>query len=223
MRATPLFPYLALLRVGFTLPPVLPPARCALTAPFHPYLATYPWHTGTNTGAPKAMLSVSGVGDQAVCFLWHWPWARAPQALPGTLPNGARTFLPVARPKMTARAVGRLSGRLPLLLYPCTQSRSHGNADFSIKEGLIYPDLPTVHGSDCSDVQGCTNAAGAGCGGAAQQSFAFPPLHLDVQVPRSTGGARAAIHGGQMWRHVRPLQVVEHEGKRKPRFSLSVP
>lgn len=33
--------YLVLLRVGFTLPPVSPPARCALTAPFHPYLATY--------------------------------------------------------------------------------------------------------------------------------------------------------------------------------------
>ena len=31
----------------------------------------------------------------AVCFLLHFPWARAPQALPGTLPCGARTFLPV--------------------------------------------------------------------------------------------------------------------------------
>jgi len=41
-------PYLVLLRVGFTLPPSLLPERCALTAPFHPYL-------------PK----------QAVCFLWH--------------------------------------------------------------------------------------------------------------------------------------------------------
>ena len=30
-------PYLVLLRVGFCLPPVLPRARCALTAPFHPY------------------------------------------------------------------------------------------------------------------------------------------------------------------------------------------
>jgi hypothetical protein len=30
-------PYLVLLRVGFTLPLMLPPARCALTAPFHPY------------------------------------------------------------------------------------------------------------------------------------------------------------------------------------------
>jgi hypothetical protein len=33
-------PYLALLRAGFCLPPTLPPARCALTAPFHPYPST---------------------------------------------------------------------------------------------------------------------------------------------------------------------------------------
>jgi len=32
-----LFPYLVLLRVGFTLPPMLPPTRYALNAPFHPY------------------------------------------------------------------------------------------------------------------------------------------------------------------------------------------
>jgi len=30
-------PYSVLLPVGFALPPALPPARCALTAPFHPY------------------------------------------------------------------------------------------------------------------------------------------------------------------------------------------
>src|SRR6476646_2879123 len=30
-------PYLALLRAGICLPPMLPPARCALTATFHPY------------------------------------------------------------------------------------------------------------------------------------------------------------------------------------------
>lgn len=30
--------YLTLLRVGFALPPLLPASRCALTAPFHPYL-----------------------------------------------------------------------------------------------------------------------------------------------------------------------------------------
>ena len=31
--------YLVLLRVGFTLPLVLPLTRCALTAPFHPYFS----------------------------------------------------------------------------------------------------------------------------------------------------------------------------------------
>ncbi len=31
--------------------------------------------------------------SRAVYFLWHFPWAHAPQALPGTLPYGARTFL----------------------------------------------------------------------------------------------------------------------------------
>ena len=35
-------PYLALLRAGFCLPPMLPRARCALTAPFHPYPSTRP-------------------------------------------------------------------------------------------------------------------------------------------------------------------------------------
>src|ERR1700735_4158797 len=31
-------PYSVLLPVGFAMPPALPPARCALTAPFHPFL-----------------------------------------------------------------------------------------------------------------------------------------------------------------------------------------
>ncbi len=52
VRAAPLLSYLVLLRVGFTLPLLLPIARCALTAPFHPYrTASYP----------------------AVYFLWHFP------------------------------------------------------------------------------------------------------------------------------------------------------
>ncbi len=32
--------------------------------------------------------------DPAVYSLLHFPWAHAPQGLPGTLPYGARTFLP---------------------------------------------------------------------------------------------------------------------------------
>ena len=45
-------PYLVLLRVGFALPVALLRQRCALTAPFHPYL---------------------DVATGAVCFLWHFP------------------------------------------------------------------------------------------------------------------------------------------------------
>ncbi len=59
-------PYLVLLPVGFTVPLASPHARCALTAPFHPY--------------PQA---ATGVG--AVCFLWHFPWGRPRRALPGTV------------------------------------------------------------------------------------------------------------------------------------------
>ena len=47
-------PYTVLLPVGFTLPLPLPVARCALTAPFHPY-----------PSLPKR--------GQAVCFLLHFP------------------------------------------------------------------------------------------------------------------------------------------------------
>ena len=32
-------------------------------------------------------------GEPAVYFLWHFPWAHTPQALPGALSEGARTFL----------------------------------------------------------------------------------------------------------------------------------
>jgi len=39
VRTTPVFPYLVLLRMGFTLPCLLPAMRCALTTPFHPYPA----------------------------------------------------------------------------------------------------------------------------------------------------------------------------------------
>ena len=56
-------------------------------------------------------LTTCRAAGSAVCFLWHFPWARAPQALPGTLPCGARTFLPPAPGRPGAGA--RLPGRLP--------------------------------------------------------------------------------------------------------------
>jgi hypothetical protein len=49
--------YLVLLPVGFTLPPPLPAARCALTAPFHP----------CRPPSPKGRNGLGGM------FLWHFP------------------------------------------------------------------------------------------------------------------------------------------------------
>ena len=44
----------------------------------------------------------------AVYFLLHFPWARAPQALPGTLSTGVRTFLPGASCDVPQRLPDRL-------------------------------------------------------------------------------------------------------------------
>ena len=61
-------PYLVLLRVGFALPAALLRRRCALTAPFHPYL---------------------GLAARAVCFLWHFPSNRLEPALPDVIRHTA--------------------------------------------------------------------------------------------------------------------------------------
>ena len=47
-------PYSALLPVGFTMPPPLPGARCALAAPFHPY----PWTSRCTGGLLSVALSL---------------------------------------------------------------------------------------------------------------------------------------------------------------------
>ena len=74
---------------------VLPRARCALTAPFHPY------QFATGARAPAT--------PWAVCFLLHFPWAHAPQGLPGTLSYGARTFLSRLAEARHQRLPGRLA------------------------------------------------------------------------------------------------------------------
>jgi len=74
-RAAVSFPYLILLRVGFTVPCGVSPARGALL----PHRFTLTTHTRRCRSA--------------VCSLLHWPSARAAQTLSGTLPCGARTFL----------------------------------------------------------------------------------------------------------------------------------
>jgi hypothetical protein len=61
-------PYLVLLRVGFALPAALLRRRCALTAPFHPYL---------------------NLAARAVCFLWHFPSNRLEPAVPDVIRHTA--------------------------------------------------------------------------------------------------------------------------------------
>src|SRR5580692_6948926 len=54
-------------------------------------------------------------------FLLHFPWARAPQALPGTVPSGARTFLhpyPLTRAR-TATVWPTLEGTIRRSGYEC--------------------------------------------------------------------------------------------------------
>src|SRR3989454_5097497 len=95
--------YLALLRLGVAVPRLLPDARWALTPPFHPY----------------------PLDKRAVCSLWPCPSPGGAQALPGSLPCGARTFLdaplqPARRdhrtlppPRGKATDVGRAGASLP--------------------------------------------------------------------------------------------------------------
>jgi hypothetical protein len=59
---------------------------------------------------------------------------------------------------------------------------------------ILY--ISTVPGGQMSEGR-ATQATGR-AGIVPYNPFAFPPLHLDVQVSRSTGRARAAILGGQM-------------------------
>ena len=70
LRFAPL-PYLVLLRAGFTVPRTVASRAVRSYRTFSPLPGLRP----------------------AVCFLWHFPWARALQALPGALSEGARTFL----------------------------------------------------------------------------------------------------------------------------------
>jgi hypothetical protein len=68
-----------LLRVGFALPAALLRRRCALTAPFHPYL---------------------GVAAKAVCSLWHLPSDGLEPGLPDVIRHTAlrsSDFPPVSR------------------------------------------------------------------------------------------------------------------------------
>ncbi len=81
-----LLPYLVLLRVGFSLPPRLPGARCALTAPFHPYPSFEGRYIFCGTFRPRRLNA-------------------AARTLSGTPLCGVRTFLSLpAQPSRSCRS-----------------------------------------------------------------------------------------------------------------------
>jgi hypothetical protein len=72
-----LFPYLVLLRVGFAMPRALLRGRCALTAPFHPYLD-----------------ALASAWRYILCGTFRRSaLKRSSRTLSGTLLCGVRTFL----------------------------------------------------------------------------------------------------------------------------------
>ena len=78
VRTVPCRPYSVLLPVGLAVPLLLPVARCALTAPFHPYRR------------PVAFARPAG----AVYFLWRYPWGRPRRTLSGTVSRWSPDFPP---------------------------------------------------------------------------------------------------------------------------------
>jgi len=77
--------YLVLLPVGFSLPPPLPAARCALTAPFHPCRPCDP--TKGPTWARRYV------------FCGTFPGVAPAGRYPAPCLRGARTFLPSPKPR----------------------------------------------------------------------------------------------------------------------------
>ena len=110
------YPYLVLHWMGFTLPLLLPIMRCALTAPFHPYL------------------------NEAVYFLWHLPLAFATQTLSGILPYSARTFLPLN--KQAAIAQSTLLCKLKInshTIQLLSVFETFARKDDERKKSIIFP------------------------------------------------------------------------------------
>src|SRR5690606_37113869 len=125
--ATSWGPYLALLPVGFAVPACCQ-ARGALL-PHHFTLATRP------------------CGPFGGIFLLHFPSARAAQALPGTVPCGARTFLGILANDATA---------WPTPPGPLSHVAPPGGGELS------RPGYRPRHPRDADEVAAAGAAAGAG-------------------------------------------------------------
>ncbi len=125
-------PYLALHPTGFALPRCLRFARCALTAPFHPY---------------------PHVATRAVCSLWHCPSgslaASAPACisaeteLRGVAPCGVRTFLPGTRAPERSSALPKSWARYGTR-WRCATGENGGRASVGASHLLAGGDCRTA-------------------------------------------------------------------------------
>ena len=88
-------PYSVLLPVGFAMPPTLPPARCALTAPFHP--------------CRGRRCNVQHAGRFVFCGTV--PGVAPAGRYPAPYVHGARTFLPGDLSILPERPSSRLTER----------------------------------------------------------------------------------------------------------------
>ena len=86
----PASPYLVLLRAGFCLPLLLPEARCALTAPFHPYPPT---KADSTPFSHRLKTRPVPLFEGRYIFCATGPSGCPARELPGALPCGVRTFL----------------------------------------------------------------------------------------------------------------------------------
>ena len=103
-----MLPYLVLLRVGFTLPPVSPPARCALTAPFHPYLAS---SRILSARARGGLFSVAlSVGSRPPGVTWH-PALWSPDFPPPRIETATARSTPAPHSVTCEHRVSRSRGQ----------------------------------------------------------------------------------------------------------------
>ena len=123
-------PYLVLLRAGFCLPPTLRPARCALTAPFHPYPSNIPDSPGEPTVTRLTWREWAALHHEAAHSSVSWGRSRGgifsvPLVRQVTLPGRYPAHCPMefglsspgdtTRARMTARVVPADSDRLAWL------------------------------------------------------------------------------------------------------------
>jgi hypothetical protein len=118
--------YSVLLPAGLAVPPTLPPARCALTAPFHPYPCD-------GTLQPRRM---------AVCFLWRFPWGRPRRTLSGAASVWSPDFPPLSR---------RPSGRLAQRAYERGAARVKDKNALAVRVIAPPSSRPPRSSSPCSD------------------------------------------------------------------------